>query len=404
MHKLTEKLREMKRFVHFVIQHFFQDDCPYRASALAFTSLLAMLPLMAIGFAILSAFPVFQNLSQPIQHFIFANFVPATGEIIQNYLQVLAGQASQLSTMGILFLFAVSILVLFTIEHAMNDIWRVHTSRHGLRAVLFYWGIVSLAPFFLALSIILSSYILSIPFIARHDVPSLINYLPFVFSLAAFTCLYVLVPNCPVQLLHAFYGGLVAALLFESAKWLFVFYLSHYDIYHLLYGPFATIPIFFIWVYWVWLITLLGAEVSYAYSVHHQRRQGISIDGFSHALLWLQELRQAQLSGKELRINELINASERAYAVDAHDMLKLFVDLQFVKMTHDGHYLLYRDLNLLSLYELSQLLPYPLPKAKTLTEHPELINEKWQKIMQKVNADLERALPLSVSELLDEAK
>ena len=76
--KLTEKLAEGKRFIYFVLRHFIDDDCPYRASALAFTTLLAIVPLMSVSFAILSTFPVFQNLAAPVRDFIFANFVPTT--------------------------------------------------------------------------------------------------------------------------------------------------------------------------------------------------------------------------------------------------------------------------------------------------------------------------------------
>ena len=84
--KIMDKLVECKRFVSFVINHFIEDDCSYRASALAFTSLLAIVPMMSVGFAILSSFPVFQDITTPAQDFIFENFVPATGKVVQNYI------------------------------------------------------------------------------------------------------------------------------------------------------------------------------------------------------------------------------------------------------------------------------------------------------------------------------
>src|ERR1700722_15719001 len=94
---LTEKGHEIKRFIVFVVKHFIEDDCAYRASALAFATLFAIVPLMSVGFAILSTFPVFQNLAIPIQNFIFGNYVPETGQIVQNYLQLFATQAANLS-------------------------------------------------------------------------------------------------------------------------------------------------------------------------------------------------------------------------------------------------------------------------------------------------------------------
>lgn len=397
--KLTEKLKESNRFIRFVARHFIEDDCPYRASALAFTTLIAIVPLMAVSFTILSTFPVFQNLADPIQNFIFANFVPTTGKIIQTYLHSFAAQVSKLSLMGVIFLFSIALLVMYTTESAMNKIWRVNSSRHHLSAFLLYWAILSLAPILLGLSIVISSYIVSIPFFANHDIPLPLSYVPFLFSLSGFTFLYVVVPNCPVRFLHGFYGGVIAALLFESAKLSFAYYLTHYNTYQLLYGAFATVPIFFVWIYWVWFITLLGAEISYAFSAHYLRRPGVPIDGFSHALLWLYQLRLAQQEGKELTIDQLINASQRAYAVNVDDMLKQFIDLQLIKTTSDGHYILSRDLNHLTLYELTQLLPYRLPSVPQLVNQEDKITSGWQGPIQRADEQLRETLMISLVEL-----
>ncbi len=400
--KLTEKLIEGKRFFYFVIRHFIDDDCPYRASALAFTTLLAIVPLMSVSFAILSTFPVFQNLAGPVRDFIFANFVPTTGKIIQNYLQVFAAQVSKLSVIGVFFLFIVALLVMYTIESAMNKIWKVRSSRHGIPAFLLYWAIVSLAPFLLGISLAFSSYFLSIPFIATHDTPLLLSYLPFLFSLLGFTFLYVIVPNCPVRLLHGFYGGLVAALLFESAKLAFAYYVSHYNTYQLLYGAFASVPIFFVWIYWVWFITLLGAEICYAFSVHHQRRIGTPLDGFSHAILWLYQLRLAQIEGKGLTLAELIDASLQAYAIDVGEMLNQLIKLKLIQLTNDDHYLLSRDLSQLTLYDLAQLVPYRLTNDDELTHQDPPLTKKWQALVQKADKALQQTLMVSLEALFRE--
>lgn len=239
------KFHEAKRFVLFVVEHFINDDCTYRASALAFTSLLAVVPLMSVGLALLSSFPVFQNLSGPVQDFIFENFVPTTGKIIQDYLQQFSAQVSKLSIWGVAFLFVTALLVMVTIEKAMNKIWKTHTSRRGVAAFLLYWAILSLGPVLLGLSLAASSYVLSMPIVQTHQAPPFIlNSVPFFLSLIGFTFLYVVVPNCPVKLVHGLWGGVVAAILFESAKQAFAYYLSQYDTYQLLYGAFATVPIF----------------------------------------------------------------------------------------------------------------------------------------------------------------
>ena len=401
MRKLTDKLDKCKRFVSFVIKHFIEDDCIYRASALAFTTLLAIVPLVTVGFAVLSVFPVFQNWAPPVQDFIFSNFVPATGKIIQNYLQLLIGQISTLSIMGVVFLFTITLLVMHTVESTMNKIWHVRTPRHGLSAFILYWAIVSLTPFLLGLSLAASSYILSLPFVANHNIPSLLNYLPFLFSLLGFTFLYVVVPNCPVLFRYGLYGGIIAALLFESAKLTFAYYLTHYNTYQSIYGAFAAVPIFFVWIYWVWFISLLGAEISYAFSMHHQRRKGQPLDGFSHALLWLYRLRLAQINGQELSIEELINVSQQAYAINVNSMLQQFIELKLIKKTSSGHYLLSRDLNYLSLYELTQLLPYRLPNTAQLAHYDMVIRDEWQAPLITADEQLKKTLQTSLSQLFD---
>lgn len=269
--KIITWLHKTVTFVRFIANNFIEDDCPYRASALAFVTLLAIVPFMIVGFAILSSFPVFQNLKEPLQNFIFTNFVPNTGKIIQIYLQQFASQVSKLSIFGIAFLLITAFLLMFTIERSMNTIWRAHAHREAVTAFLLYWAILSLTPLFLGLSLAASSYLVSCSLLVNNQVPPLLfNVAPYLFSFMGFTFLYVVVPNHPVKLHHGIIGGLVATVLFESAKQGFAYYLTHYNFYQLLYGAFATIPLFFIWVYWVWIITLLGAEITYALSVDFQ--------------------------------------------------------------------------------------------------------------------------------------
>ncbi|KTC87121.1 YihY family inner membrane protein [Legionella brunensis] len=401
--KSITKFHEAKRFILFVIEHFIKDDCTYRASALAFTSLLAVVPLMSVGLALLSSFPVFQNLSGPVQDFIFENFVPATGKIIQDYLQQFSAQVSKLSIWGVAFLFVTALLVMVTIEKAMNRIWKTHTSRRGVAAFLLYWAILSLAPVLLGLSLAASSYVLSIPFIQEHHAPLLfLNSIPFLLSLVGFTFLYVVVPNCPVKIIHGLWGGIVAAILFESAKQAFAYYLTQYDTYQLLYGAFATVPIFFVWVYWVWVITLLGAEISYALSVHYKRRPGTPIDGFSHALLWLYQLWLAQKSGHGLTREALIHASSRPFAINVDDMINELIGSGLLHNTDIDELMLSRDLSQVSLYWLTQHLPYRLPTHIELQQEEEVHPTPWCKVLDKTDIELQKALSINLAQLFSQ--
>jgi membrane protein len=400
---LVNKFYEGARFIRFVIVHFINDDCTYIASALAFTSLVAVVPLMTVSLAILSSFPVFQGLSQPVQDFIFENFVPTTGKVVQNYLQQFAAQVSNLSIWGVAILFVSAILVMVTIERSMNRIWRTSSARHGVTAFLLYWAILSLGPVLLGLSLAASSYLISIPLIKNYPAPSILaSYTPFLLSLIGFTFLYVVVPNCSVKITHGLWGGLVAAILFESAKQAFVYYLTSYNTYRLLYGAFATIPIFFAWVYWIWVITLLGAEISYALSVPQQRRVGKPLDGFSHALLWLHQLWQSQKEGKGLTLAELVSATSHPFAVDINTMLKVLSQLKLIHITSDGHYMLSRDLSKVTLYSLSQKLPYPLPTQADL-QHLQLSRIKsWKDVFKNNELTLRKTLNVDLNQLFSE--
>lgn len=391
-------------FLRFVYRHFMENEDLFRASALTFASLLAIVPLMTVGLAILSSFPVFSGMSASVQNFIFDNFVPATGKIIQEYLQQFTKQVSQLSLWGILFLFVTALLVMYTIESSMNKIWQVKTPRRGVAAFLLYWAILSLSPAFLGLSLAAGSYLISMPLLQKgYSFDWFYRYIPCVLSFVGFTFLYVVVPNCYVRIRHGIWGALVATLLFELAKQLFAYYLAQYDTYQLLYGAFASLPIFFVWIYWVWFITLLGAEISYAFSVRHERRQGTPLDGFSHALLWLYCLWRAQNEGRGVSLKELVDSSSRPFEVGVGDMLNQFINLQWVQQTVDGDYVLSRDLTHVSLYDLTQALPYPIAAGDSLAFENLPFAKTWSERLTGADKALHQVLNCSLEGVFEGA-
>ena len=263
---------KITQFIFFVYNQFMQDDCMYRASALTFTTLLTIVPLMYVSLAVLSLFPLSQEFANAIQNFIFQNFVPATGKVIQIYLQQFASQSTELPIWDLLFLFVTVFFMMFTVEQSFNIIWQAPRARPNLHALLLYFSILCVSPILLGMSLTATTYFLSLPiFQIAHEPLLLTKGLPFIFSLLGFTLLYAILPNCPVRLIAALVGSCAAAISFEIAKHGFVFYLSQFNSYQRLYGAFAVIPVFFIWIYVVWLITLLGAEISYAWGVRYHK-------------------------------------------------------------------------------------------------------------------------------------
>jgi membrane protein len=264
--RAVEEVRHFARFVHVVRARFVEDRCTRVAGALSYTTLLALVPLTAIAFAVLSVFPVFRPIMDLLQDFIYSNFVPAAGEVVQKHLQQFAQNAGRLTAWGLLFLAVTSLMLMATIERTFNDIWHVPQRRMRVNRFLTYWALLTLGPILIGASLSITSYVVSLPLFAGDSVLSgfrafVLGTLPAFFELLAFLLLYTVVPNHPVRLVHAVAGTLVAVVLFECAKRGFGLFVVHFS-YRKVYGALAALPIFLIWIYVSWVVILLGAVVA----------------------------------------------------------------------------------------------------------------------------------------------
>jgi len=256
----------IRQFVRQVAKRFEQDRCQRVAGALSFTTVLAVVPLTAVMLAVLSLAPGFSAWMTVIQDFIYSNFVPAAGEMVQKYLSQFAGKAGRLTAVGLLFLGVTSIMLLATIEQALNDIWRVANTRKFLYRFLVYWALLTLGPILVAGSLALTSKIFTLPFLGRTEITFLRDLtdvmLPLLFEFGAVVLLYTVVPNVQVLWRNALAGGLLSAVLLETAKFLFAASMKTFTSYQIIYGAIAALPIFLVWIYISWVIILLGAIVT----------------------------------------------------------------------------------------------------------------------------------------------
>ncbi len=258
-------IRRFGCFTAGVGRRFLEDHCQTNASALAFATLLAVVPLAAVVFSSLSMFPVFEQWAAAVEEFVYQNFVPAAGAVVREHLQRFAGQTGRLTVFGLVFLLLSALMLLYTIEDTFNRIWRIHRGRALIQRVLAYWAVLTLGPLLMGASLSLSSYLISLA-VASEARSRFLEMLPFVFEVLAFVLLYTVVPNCVVRLRHAAVGGAVAAVLFEFSKRGFALFVLNFSSYEVVYGALATIPIFLIWIYLSWLLILFGAEVTAALS------------------------------------------------------------------------------------------------------------------------------------------
>jgi membrane protein len=240
------------------------DQITVNAGYLAYVTLLSIVPLVAVGVAIFSAFPGFESTLVTIENFLFTNLVPTSSDVIKEHISAFAGNANKMTAVGVGFLAAVSLLLIRNVDATLNRIWRIKKKRPMMISFAVYWMVLSLGPVLLGASIGVTSYIVSLVSFADQGIPGfsgfLLKLLPYIISMIGFIMLYTLVPNTRVPFKAAIPGALFAAMLFELTKKGFALYISHFPSYEVIYGALATIPILFVWVYLSWIVVLLGAE------------------------------------------------------------------------------------------------------------------------------------------------
>lgn len=392
------------RYCKFVVVHFNKDRCTYIAAALTFTSLLSLVPLMTVGFAILRAFPAFQDLSTTVNDFIFSNFVPASSDVIQEHIESFVTQASSLTLVGSIFLLITALMTMSTIEQAFNYIWRVKYRRRGVATFLTYWAILTMAPMLIGISLVVTSYLTTLPFVSETATTigfktQLLMVMPFILTTIAFTLLYMAIPNRRIRFKHAFVGGIFAAVLFEVTKRGFAFYVQAFPTYELLYGTLATIPIFLVWVYLSWLIILLGAEIANSLRFDHHRHMGHkAAHNLVVAFYWLGFLYQAQQRGDGLSLTKLIRLYGGQHHVDADELMTQLTDAKLIRQLNNGRYILLRDLSHFTLEDLYHVLEWKLPGVQQL----ETCQDEWGQRLLPVFKSTDRIIQQELGKPLDQ--
>lgn len=257
---------QVRAFAGLLLARSNENRLTVTAGYLAYVTLLSLVPLVTVVFSVFTAFPVFVGVTDKVKHFIFRNFVPATGDVVQTYLDEFVSNSSKMSAVGIIALVVVALLLISAVDKTLNHIWRSQRRRPAVVSFAIYWMILTLGPLLAGASLVTSSYLLSLKLLTDTGINGVLDNLlllfPFVLSSLAFWLLYSVVPTERVPTLHALSGALIAALLFEISKKVFTLYITFFPSYQVIYGALAVIPILFVWVYLSWCIVLFGAEVT----------------------------------------------------------------------------------------------------------------------------------------------
>ncbi|MFP5391690.1 MAG: YihY family inner membrane protein [Gammaproteobacteria bacterium] len=311
---------ETRDLIRFARRRLREERLPQVAGSLTFTTTLALVPLLTIVLAIFTTFPVFSTMRAALQAYFVQSLMPRaiSNTIISNLTQF-ASKATGLSAVGAVALVATTVTMMGLIERAFNQIWRVRTPRPLIQRITIYWALITLGPLLIGLSITATSQL----FLATTDLARLSPALSTVFytavsvalTAAAYTLLYMGVPNRFVDWRDAVWGALVAALAFEIAKRLFAMFVRQFPTYAIIYGALAALPLFLLWLYLSWMITLAGAVIASALPVIKYERwwyQPVRGGEFVDAMAILKVLHSvARLTDSALVSSSVIRAHTR---------------------------------------------------------------------------------------------
>lgn len=272
--KITALYAQTREFLFF-LGHRAQNDTIFRvAASLSYTSLIAVVPLFAIGLAIFSAFPVFDGVKEQVQDFLLRTFVPTLEQEVNQYFSEFINATAQLTTIGVVGIAITAILMLSTIENSLNFIFKVTRPRRITTKITLYWTVITLGPLLLGTAFSLRGYLYALQKYVPEGEAGMqlfLSYiLPPLITMLVLVLVYVLVPNKKIKISNACVGAFVSVILFAVLRKAFGWFMLKTATYKTLYGALATLPVFLIWMYLAWAVVIFGAVVTAALEEYQQ--------------------------------------------------------------------------------------------------------------------------------------
>ncbi len=359
------KAWRLGRFLVYAVRRFVSDGCPLQAAGLSYVSLLAIVPLLAIGLAVIARLPALESWRGDIQAFVIGILVPEAGAEAGVQLEAFVENASRMTGPGLVVLALAAILLMANVGNALNTIWRAAEARPLALRLAAYWATLILGPLFIGASLSVSGYAFAAVQWFGID-PAALEFLgasrlfSFVLAALGFAFLYFVVPNRPVRPHHALIGGLVAAAFFELLKAAFGLYLTYFPAYEVIYGALAAIPVFLLWMYLTWVAALFGAEITAALPEWRTvQARGRTVAGpgahLALALSLLGRLREARYTGVKL-FERRLGRDLPATPAEIDATLRRLRRAGVISRTLRGHCFLVRDLSGISLGALAEAL------------------------------------------------
>ena len=258
---ITEKII---RVVSVFYSKFNKDSCFQMSSSLSFSTIISLVPIFTLALSILTNLTIFDSVQKWIKRFLFQFFIPSQAEIVQNYIEDFSRKINSLNAISIVSFLLTGVFLMITIENNLNKIWRVKNRSIFFVTIVTYWAVLTLGPVFLGASFYLTRQFIFLPARGTRSVLTPYFYLIFsyIMSSVLIFIMYHNMPNTRVKVKSALIGALFTGFFYEVLKNFFTSYINHLD-YNKIYGSLAVIPIFFGWLYTIWIIFLIGAELTY---------------------------------------------------------------------------------------------------------------------------------------------
>ncbi|UVW27004.1 YihY family inner membrane protein [Massilia sp. H6] len=335
---------EIRDLLRFARRRLREARLPQVAGSLTFTTTLALVPLLTIVLAILTIFPVFDQLRIALDIWFVETLMPrAIANTISDNLNQFASKAKGLSLLGALALLVTTTTMMGMIERAFNQVWGVRRPRPWSQRVLVYWALITLGPilFGLSLSVTTRLYTATSGLVQTMPLAGELFYtlVSVALTTGAYTLLYMVVPNRRVAWRDALWGGVGAAIAFELAKRVFALFIRQFPTYEIIYGALAALPLLLVWMYVSWLITLVGAVLAAALPVVKYERwwhQPVPGSAFVDAMAVLKVLHGSpQATGTALVSSAAIRSHTRIGYDELTTLLEKMVEAGWVGRVQD---------------------------------------------------------------------
>jgi membrane protein len=357
-------LRAAWEFLVALVTRFREERVTQTAGSLTYTTLLALVPLLTVALAVSTAFPIFDQWMATLRGFILGNLLPNTpaAETVMAQIDSFTQNVRKLTAVGGVGFVVTAVMLMLTVDHALNRIFRVQRRRTIVQNVFIYWAVISLGPLFIGGS--LSGAYMALRGSFRAVAPdivsrALLELVPVAFTCAALALLYGVVPARRVEWRHALMGGILAGVGFELAKDVFGLYLARVPTYRLIYGAFATLPIFLVWLYVSWLVVLTGAIFTAMLPAYRAKpeRHRVPGEALADALAVLSELARAHEQGRTVGLNALA-WKLRMLPERCEEILERAAALGWVARTERERWLLARDAASISVADIYRIFVF----------------------------------------------